>query len=161
MKKQHITLQLIISIATFTYTGIQSGSQEALLQAEDAGQTIRTALTTGWRIAKNNKENTDASDTIAKGIDAFGILFEAYLGLLKRQPSLEVQVTDTIDTLKQSLTQAQTKLREARAKEADLAKAQAELITRTGENNDLQQKVQALQEENTKLKEQLTLTLHA
>lgn len=154
-------MQLIIGIAfLFAATTYTEQSYEQSGTTEDTGYTIQTALKAGWKLAKSAK-NADAVATITKGMDAFSTLFDSYKTLINKQPALEEEINGTIDSLKQRLTDTQAQLRIAQTKEPDLAKAQADLNTLTAERNDLKNKVSALEEENKRLKDQITVMHNA
>jgi|GEM_PF-6689355 len=164
MKKLRTLMQQIISIAILTiilhYRPLFSDEQLQETQAvTEPGSSIQAALTLSWKLAQASQD-TEKRDLIAKAIDDFRDLLGTYKTLINQQPRLEQKVAHTITVLQQRITSAERKLRTAQTQESELVTAQADLQKKSVEIADLRKELTTLQEENNRLRNQVTLMYH-
>jgi predicted nucleic acid-binding Zn-ribbon protein len=164
MKKSLSIMQYIISITVLCSPIYSTPLDERDPQSEselpeEKGHSITTALTVAWKLA-NTSQEIEKRDLIAKAIDDFKELMSSYKTLITQQPRLEHKVAHTITVLQQRLANAEKKLRLAQTQEADLTTAQAEVQKKAVELDDLRKELRTLQEENNRLRNQVTLMFH-
>ncbi len=164
MKKLSSIMQQIISIALiYSYLHGSPAQQQELAQLptiqENLGQSIQNALTIAWKLATTTQDH-EKRDLIAKAMDDFRELMSTYKKLVTQQPKLEQKVAHTVTILQQQLTSAERKLRTTQTQEADLATTQAEVQRKAVEIDDLRKELRTLQDENNRLRNQVTLLFH-
>ena len=152
MKKKFLQTQLLISIGYLTLTPLTF-----LQSANDDIAAISTALMAGWRNAKKNSD-VEATTLLTSAIDTFTSLQETQKTAFKKQQETINEQSEAIALLKIKLEETEKKVGVATKNAA--TQAQEQIQTIATQKDALWRELQALQDDNNKLRNQIALMQH-